>query len=353
MASTDVVSIEIQPPRLQLQTQGSISSIEVAKCEKTIERMFWITLLPLVNNKYRVVKYGIPILINIILGGASFCMLYYPSYYPTQGEIWSTDIVIAWFTYNYMIYLHKRWDLAKCFENINIKKSVNRVSLFFYFMYILYWFYFAVIQFSTHNEPSVLVQLGNTLMSTAWYFFFSTMSVLYYFICIKLSQRSNKIRKWLKTVIKESRPPIDDFYNQYNSHYKSIKDLGKFWNILIFVGSLLLTFHVPIDLVSIIYKKYYYDIFGFIVKLLSLIWYLWRICELNDNEAYLISYLYKHRIYTTEELTSIEKYIVYRPLGLDFYGIKINKPFLIKVGLLTINLIIPTIYALVSNHILK
>lgn len=321
-------------------------------CEKLLNRMFWITLLPLVNNKYKIIRYCIPTLINLILGSASFCLLYYPSYYATQGEIWTTDIVIAWVSYNYMIYLFKRWDAAKCFEQTDISKSVNQISLLFYWLYIIYWFYFAVIQFNTHNEKSILVQLGNTLMSTAWYFFFSTMAVLYYFICVKLSQRSTQICKWLKE-LKETRPTLEEFYSQYNKHYKAVKELGKYWNILIFVGTLLLTFHVPIDLISIIYKHYYFDIFGLIVKLFSLLWYLWCICELNDHELYVVSYLHKHRILSFNEIEEIEKYVIYRPLGLNFYGIKINKSFLIKIGLLTLNLIIPTFYALVSNQILK
>jgi len=37
---------------------------------------------------------------------------------------------------------------------------------------------------------------------------------------------------------------------------------------------------------------------------------------------------------------------------LSFYGIKINGPLIIKLALLTINLIIPTIYALISNKII-
>jgi hypothetical protein len=345
--SNNDTSIKIEP----VIKKQKLESDKEPYCEYILNKMFWITILPVIQYKSKF-RYIVPILVNIILGSASFCMLYYPSYYPTQGEVWTSDIVIAWFTYNYMIYLFTRWDKAKCYESINVSNTVNRISMLFYWLYIVYWFYFAIIQFSTHNEPSILIQLGNILMSTAWLFFFTTMSVLYYFICIKLSQRSNKINEWLKD-LKEIRPQLNDFYNQYNSHYRNIKELAKYWNILIFVGSLLLTFHVPIDLISIIYKQYYYDIFGLVVKITSLLWYLWRICELNDNEQYIISYLYKHRIYEISDIEGIEKYVVYRPLGLNFYGIKINKAFIIKIGLITINLIIPTIYALVSNRILK
>jgi hypothetical protein len=336
---------------IKLETEKKQESYP--RCELIINKMFWLTLLPVIKMKSKnPVRYIIPVLVNVILGSASFCMLYYPSYYPTQGEVWTTDMIIAWFTYNYMIYLFTKWDQAQCAEAINVSSAVNRISLLFYWLYIIYWFYFAVIQFSTHNEPSILIQLGNTLMSTAWFFFFTIMSVLYYFICIKLSQRSNKINEWLKG-LKEIKPGINEFYSQYNTHYRSVKHLAKYWNVLIFVGSLLLTFHVPIDLISIIYKQYYYDIYGLIIKLASLLWYLWRICELNENEQYIVSYLYKHRIFSIDDIEGIEKYVVYRPLGLNFYGIKINKAFIIKICLITINLIIPTLYALISNKILK
>lgn len=63
-----------------------------------------------------------------------------------------------------------------------------------------------------------------------------------------------------------------------------------------------------------------------------------------------IAYLYKHRLYAYSDLADIEKYAAYKPLGLDFYGIKINKPYLFKTLLLIFNLILPTLYALVSNH---
>lgn len=332
--------------------QNQVVKPFIPQCEKYLQKMFLLTFLPAINSKYKIIQYITPIFVNIILISASFCLLYYPSYYPTQGEIWTTDIVIVCITYNYMIYLFRRWKEASCFEDIGISKSVHYISLAFYVLYLLYWLYFAVIQFITHNQPSILIQLGNTLMSTAWFIFFSTISVLYYFVCIKLAQRASKIREWLKD-IKKRRPPLEVFYLEYNGHYKSIKELGHYWNILIFIGFLLLTFHVPIDVISIIYRHYYYDIFGLVVKLLSLLWYTWRICDLNEYETYLVSYLYKHRVFPYEELQDIEKYSAYRPLGLNFFGLKINKAFIIKVVLLTLNLILPTIYALFSNNILK
>lgn len=224
--------------------------------------------------------------------------------------------------------------------------------MIFYVLYLIYWLYFAIIQFSTHSQNNVLIQVGNTLMSTAWFFFFTTAAVLYYFICVKLSQRADNIRMWLKT-IKNKKPDLDTFYLEYNFHYKRIRIFGSYWNLLIFVGFLLLTIHIPIDLISILVNKYYYDTFGLVVKLSSLLWYLWRICELNEYESYIVSFLYKHRIYSTEQIEELEKYFNYRPLGLDFYGIKINKAFIIKIVLLVLNLVVPTLYALLSTSLLS
>lgn len=320
------------------------------KCDTLIDRMFYLTLIPSVKSKYRVIKYGIPFLANCILIGATCSPLYYPEYYPTQAVVWTTDMALITIVYNYILYLQSHWDHARSFEVTDIQKGVNRVSIFFYVIYMVYWFYFAVIQFATHNSQKILIQLGNTLMSSAWFLFFSTISVMYYFICVKLSQRGDNIRHWLKTV-KDKRPTLENLYLEYNYHYKRIRVFGYYWNFLIFLGVLLLSIHIPIDLVSILYNKYYYDAFGLVIKLISLLWYLWRICELNEYETFIVAFMYKHRLYSMEEIEDLEKYFSYRPLGLDFYGIKINKSLIIKVVLLVLNLIVPTLYALLSSSI--
>lgn len=319
------------------------------ECERRIDRMFWLSLLPSIRHSSKAVRIGIPVIVNAVLAPATFCMLYYPSYYPTQGIVWSTDIAISWVAYNYMLYLQRIWHQAACFEHTEVRSYVHRVSFAFYILYILYWFYFAVIQFSTHNEPSVLIQLGNTLMSTAWYIFFSTVSVVYYYICIKLSQRSESLKSWIWT-LRPGQITIEKFYIYYNIHNRRITLFSKNWNFLIFMAIVLLTFHVPIDLVSVMYNKYYYDIFGLIIKLFSLMWYLARICDLNDSETYLISHLYKYRVFPTEQIQELETYMSYRPISLDFYGLKITKAYIAKVVLFGVNLLVPTLYAVASNR---
>jgi hypothetical protein len=191
--------------------------------------------------------------------------------------------------------------------------------------------------------------MGNIFMSFAWYIYFSTSSLLYYFICIKLAQRAQSINDWLKN-LKRGRPPITEFYASYKIHHKAIKTFGRNWNFLVMMGFIILTYHIPIDLINVFINHKYTDIAGIVVKVLGLSWYTYNICQLNDMDSKVVPYLYKHNLYNTEEMVAIEKYTLYHELGLNFYGIKVSGSLIIKVGLLVINLIIPTIYALVSNR---
>jgi hypothetical protein len=117
------------------------------------------------------------------------------------------------------------------------------------------------------------------------------------------------------------------------------------------MGFIILTYHIPVDLVNIIYNNRYTDSAGVIVKSLGLGWYVYQICQLNNQDTRVISYLYKHGLYTIEEMAVIERYAKYHELGLNFYGIKIDGTIIIKGSLVTINLIIPTIYAIVTNKL--
>ena len=355
MSDDTKIAIELKrmDSSLDMETDVATATIVIPAplCEIYAERMLWATLIPTFRWKGSK-RWIIPTLANLIQGAASFCILYYPNYYPSQGIVWTTDIVIGWIVYNYVLYLQTMWEKAACLEPVNVSNTINRITLGFYWLYLIYWFYFFIIQFSVHNAPNILIQLGNTLMSTAWYFFFSTIAYLYYIIIIKLSQRSRGIQEWLKE-LKNRRPSIDNFYDEYNQQHRKSLYFSRYWNFMIFVGFLLLTFHAPLDLVSVVYQKVWIDLPGFIIKLFSLAWYIYHICSLNDVETLLISYLYKHRLYSIQEMEGIERYMVYRPLGLDFYGIKINKTFVVKIALVLFNLIIPTLYALFSNQYLK
>lgn len=324
----------------------------VIRCEQYISWMSYATFVPAIRSPWRTIRYIIPALNLGIFTGAAFCILWYPDYYTNQKEIWTADIIIGVIVYAYMLYIERAAHVSQYFESIEMKTSVQIISMGFYVLFMLYWLYFAVVQFNIHNNPSILVQLGNIYMSYSWYLFFSIMAMLYYFITIKLQQRASSIRSFLKN-LKRTRPSAEDFFKLYAEHHQKIKHFSRFWNFLVFLGFLLLTFHVPADLVSIIYSHFFYDIPGFIIKFAALMWYTYCICYLNNYETKIIPYIYKHKIYAGDELEQIEKYISYRKIGFDFYGIKLNGGTILKVAIIMLNLVIPTLYALFSNQILN
>ena len=315
-------------------------------CEKHITNMFSITLIPLIQTKY---YKPLPLVALAAAIGAVFSPLYYPNYYSFQKEIYSIDIFTICIVYSYLLYIYLHWDRHSWFENVNIGRINEYVSLGFYSLFMVYWLYDGILQFRFHSEPDALVQIGNVYMSAAWFIYFSTSSLLYYFICIKLAQRAKSINDWLKT-LKRTRPPVTDFYAAYKIHHKAIKMFGRNWNFIVMMGFIILTYHIPIDVFNVIINQKYTDIAGIVVKALGLGWYTYKICQLNDVDNKIVPYLYKHSLYDREEMIAIEKYALYHELGLNFYGIKISGTLIVKVGLLFINLIIPTIYALVSHQ---
>ena len=317
-------------------------------CEKHIQNMFSITLIPLITRRCLKI---LPLAALLIVAGAGFSPLYYPTYYSYQTGIYSIDMIIICIVYIYLSYVYKNWERNSCFEHVAISRLNECVSLGFYSLFMAYWLYDACIQFSIHNDNNTLIQLGNVYMSTAWYIYFSTSSLLYYFICIKLAQRTQIINDWLKS-LKRNRPQITDFYASYKIHHKAIKVFGRSWNFIVMMGFVILTYHIPIDILNVLLNHRYTDMAGIVVKALGLGWYTYRICRLNDVDSKVVPYLYKHSLYSAEEMPAIEKYALYHELGLNFYGIKISGPLIVKVGLVLINLIIPTIYALMSHQLI-
>jgi len=309
--------------------------------------MFYFTLIP--SFKITFLK-PLPFIANTILISAVFSPLYFPSYYDYQPILYSIDLAMAVIVYNYLFYKYLNWTVNSCFEHTSVNKINENVSISFYVIFMLYWLYDGIVQFIYNTKPDILFQLGNILMFTAWYLYYSICSLLYYFICIKLAQRTQAIKNWLKNV-KRSRPVIEEFYKEYKVHHRAIKEFSKHWNFIICMGFIILTYHIPIDLINIIYNKYYIDVPGLIVKSSALGWYTYQICALNDLDTNVISYLYKHDLYNTDEMERIKQFGIYNELGLNFYGIKIDGSFILKYGLLIINFIIPTVYALISNNI--
>ena len=331
---------------MELPSSTEVSPIP--SCEKNITIMFYITLIPLINHRY---LKTLPLTAATMVLGSVFCPLFYPAYYLYEADINSIDLSMIFVVYSYVLYIYLNWQTNSCFEHTSVSCMNEKTSLGFYSLFMIYWLYDTSIQFIYHQDKNILIQVGNIYMSFSWYIYFSTSSLLYYFICIKLSQRTQALNDWLK-LLKRSRPQLEDFYNAYKQHHKAIKTFGRNWNFLVFMGFIILSYHIPIDLISVIINRRFLDIAGILVKSLGLAWYTYIICQLNDMDTKVISYLYKHQLYNSEEVAKIEKYASYHELGLNFYGIKINGSLIVKIGLLMINLILPVIYAIFTNKLI-
>ena len=101
-------------------------------CEKYLNNMFLLTLLPAVRHNNKFIKYAIPSFSILVLFISVFSLLWYPGYYATQEEIWTTDIIIGLIVYSYMIHLHNNWKITECYENVDIIPWKNNLSFSFY-----------------------------------------------------------------------------------------------------------------------------------------------------------------------------------------------------------------------------
>lgn len=165
-------------------------------------------------------------------------------------------------------------------------------------------------------------------------------------------QKTQHIREWLIS-LKNTRPDIEVFYEEYNKFYKDIQFFEKYWNIVIFMGFAMMTFNLPLDFLSVFYKQFYWSIPGGCIKSLLLAWYFYSISSYNYYQEYLISYLYRHRLYDFDTIEQIKIYTEHRPIALNFFGFTINGQLMKKILVIMINLIIPTLYGIFTTEILQ
>ncbi len=351
------------------QNQQNVSDTKI-NCEAYVNFMFKSTIIPYYYKLEPKYKYTIIGLINLLYLFALFNHLYYPSYYINQPEIWTFDLCLSYVIYNILIYLRSTSNLfmfdssaninishhnlkeESYYEEIKITKYKHYVSLWFYWLYMAYWLYFAIFMLYVHVNKDIIYQFANVLMFFAWYLFFAEMATLYYYICVKLSARFEHVKNFLKNV-KDNKPSVIDFSEKYFIQYKKTRLFAKKWNFVIYLGFVLLSFHIPVDLIAIVVSKKYYDIPGLIIKSISLIWYTYCICNLNNLDNKLIKYLNKHQLYHKDDIEELNNYIQARPLGIDLYGFKLNGNFIIQLVIIIINFILPIIYGLVSNNIIS
>ncbi len=359
-------------PRSEFKDSHTAKSFFVSHesyCEEMINWMFKFTLIPFSHHSNKYISYPLYIIINLIFFASLFCNLIYPTYYINQPEIWTFDLCFGFVVYNILIYNYTRSNLflfesnsnvfipfhilqeELYYESIKITNWKNYVSFGFYVLFMGYWAYFAIFMLYVHSEPVLLIQLGNLMMFFTWYLFFSTTAVLYYYMCVKMIKRHEDADKFLhESKHQKGSITIKEFVEGYFIQYKKTKVFSSKWKVMIYLAFMIQTVHVPVDLFSIIVNDKLYDIPGFIIKLLALIWYIYCMCELNNMDNKIIQYLYKHQIFSNEDIESVEKFVETRPLGIDFYGFKINGNFIMQVLLVLVNFIVPILYGLFTNN---
>jgi hypothetical protein len=351
-SSSNISVINIHHFDTNYQLNNSLDYIEKLpiKIDNDVYFMYKTCFLTQINSKNKCIKYGTPIVTNSIFLATASCIFYYPEYYVNHPIPWTIHLYLIFFCYNYLYYLMRKWDVHKIEQKYNILHSHRIISLLCYSIFIAYYFYYSVIVFYIHREKSVNYQIINVVMMSGWYLFFNICASSYYFITTKLQQNAIVLYEWLK-YLKNTKPDLDNFYDQYNTHYKNIRFFSKYWNKVILIGFLMLTFNLPLDYISVFYNHFYYSLPGAFIKSILLFWYIYCICCYNFYDAYIISYLYKHRIYEPDTIDKIQKYMIHRPITLDFYGFIINGKLLTKIIIIVLNLLIPTIYGIVSNGI--
>ena len=298
----------------------------------------------------RILKYGIPILVNLILGVACFSPLWYPAYYVHQTEIWTAHLVLIIPCYNYILAQRHKWQSVVPRDHVAIQTSYRVATLVFYWLFMAYCAYFLGYMLYFNRAVDWPFQIGNAVMAVAWYLFFSISSATFYFTATMFLQRARFVKSVIKR-LKGSKNLAQDLFTMYDIEFKKNRRMGRVWNRIVFIVLVVLAANIPIDAIAIYVKKAYFDIPSIIVKLFGLTWYLLTICKVNHMETYLITYLRKHH-YLEENIEQIEDYIRVRPIGLNFYGLRITYDYVTKAVLLLVNLLIPTLYGLIQNHVL-
>ena len=331
-----------------LDEEGVLPQPLQSKTDLDSRRMF--AAAGLHPYKSRLLKYGIPFLVNLILGVACFSPLWYPAYYVHQTEIWTAHLVLIIPCYNYILVQRHKWSSVIPRDHITIQTAYRVISLVFYWLFMTYCVYFVGCMFYFNRAVAWPHQIGNVAMGLAWYLFFAISSATYYFTATMFLQRARYIKSTIKR-LKGSMDLAQDLYTLYDTEFKKNRRMGRVWNRIVFIVLVVLAANIPIDAIAIYVKKAYFDIPSIIVKLFGLTWYLLTICKVNHMETYLITYLRKHH-YLEENIEQIEEYIRVRPIGLNFYGLRITYDYVTKSVLLLVNLLIPTLYGLIQNHVL-
>ena len=291
----------------------------------------------------------VPVLALAFLGVGSFAPLWHPTYYAKQTAFWSTHLVIGIPSYLYILRQRRAWQDRAFFENIPIPPMYRRITLFFYWLFMLYWVYYSAIVLYEHRTDTWDYQIGNAVMAAAWYIFFSLSAATYYYTCVLMFQKATYIKYHIQYLSEGINKRA--FCAAYDHEFMKIRRMGNVWNRIILLVLLVLFLNIPADMIAVFLKNLTWDIPSILIKVAGIFWYLNSVCKLNYMEDFLLSYLHKHHI-LQDEMEEITRYMSVRPLGLNFFGVRITYSMLMKAALIGINFILPTVYGLVSNEIL-
>ncbi len=315
--------------------------------ERDSDRMFTAAFLPQPRTIWT--RFGVPVCTIVILGVGSFAPLWHPTYYAKQTAFWSTHLVIGIPSYLYILRQRRAWSNRSFFENIPIQPMYRRISLFFYWLFMLYWVYYSAIVLYEHREDTWPYQIGNAIMTIAWYIFFSLSAATYYYTCVLMFQKATYIKHHIQYL--HEGVSKQDFFAAYDHEFMKIRRMGNVWNRIILLVLLVLFLNIPADMIAVFIKNLTWDIPSILIKVAGIFWYLNSVCKLNYMEDFLLSYLHKHHI-LQDDMEEITRYMSVRPLGLNFFGIRITYTMIMKTALIGINFILPTLYGLISNEIL-
>jgi hypothetical protein len=308
--------------------------------ERYAQRMFFAAWLP---RTWRIP----PLLAFLSTGIGAFSLLWNPNYYILQPVFWSAHIMIMVPTYLYIwrikpnVYAH---------TGIPISRGYRWTTATFYGLFMAYWAYFCYLELSAHPEDPWYDQIGNAFMSIVWYIFFATASAIYYYTTTLLLQRTVAIKNRVHAITPNTTK--DEFFVLYESEFEKNRRIANQWNIVIFLAILILIINIPADLLGILINKTFVALPGIVMKTAGLIWYLLAICKLNYMETYIQNYLHKHHLLQAD-IEEIARYMEVRRIGLNFFGLRITYELLTKIAMIGFNVILPTLYGLVSNNILK
>ncbi len=288
----------------------------------------------------------VPTIAFLSTGVGAFSLLWNPTYYLLQPVFWSAHIMMMVPAF---LYLWRKRQLLHAYVGIPIQPSYRWITLIFYGFYMLYWAYFSYLEISERHADPWYKQIGHVFMSFVWYIFFAASSAIYYYTATLLLQRTAALKQHVHAITEQTTK--EAFFTAYEAEYEANRRIANSWNLIILLVILVLTLNLPADLLGILVNGKFITIPGLIIKSMGLVWYLLTICKLNYMETYVLNYLQKHHI-LQDSYEEITRYMEVRRLGLNFFGLRITYELLMKVAILGLNVVLPILYGLFSEHIL-